>query len=523
MSTAINSSDDLFELPESLSAQTSDESIIAYLNCDQQKRRSLICYIFSHFYGKFLWLGLLKLFADSMNMLFPIFLNRLLLYLENDDENVGQTTIGFTFASCLLVSTLLNTVCISYFNFQMSKIALKIRTILITITYNKLLRSRSATLMNQFDTGQILNLANTDVERVINLVPSLFQFISLPLQLIITIYLLYIEVQLVFISAVIFIVILIPINKIICDRIKQLSEKLMLWKDKRIRLMSECLKGIRTIKFHAWEMIFLTRIQSLRQNEIRYLKYRKYLDALCVYFWATTPVIISSLVFATYVWLNGENSLTSSKVFTTLALLGMLIMPLNALPWVLNGLIESMVSLRRLNRFYQLAEQKPDEDSYPIYDDEEVLFHFNDCSFRYHNDDDDDEQQNDFRLNYLNILIAKGKFIGITGRVGSGKSTLIKCLLNELNKINGQISIHYCCRQGIGYVPQEPWIQDTTIQKNILFGKTFDPEFYNQIVDACELLEDFRLFQNGDQTIIGNHGATLSGGQKSRISLARAL
>lgn len=531
----INSSDDLFKLPESLSAHTLNPSIIAYLDCDHgRKKRPLIRYIFSHFYGHFLLLGLLKLFADAMNMLFPIFLNRLLLYLENNDENVPKTTRGFTFATGLLICTLLNTVCISYFNFQMSKIALKIRTILIMMTYNKLLRCRKTQLMNQFDTGQILNLANTDVERVINLVPSLFQFISLPIQLIITIYLLYTEVQLVFISAIIFIVILIPINKLICDRIKKLSEKLMLWKDKRIRLMSECLKGIRTIKFHAWESIFFTRIQSLRLNEIKYLKYRKYLDALCVYFWATTPVIISSLVFTTYVWFNGDNQLTSSKVFTTLALLGMLIMPLNALPWILNGLIESLVSLRRLNRFYRLSEQNPDEDIGWINEHENILFQCNNCSFSYSNSDEQQQQQQqqNFKLRDINVEIVKGKFIGITGRVGSGKSSLIKSMLNELNKINDDygsggsstIRINQCCRhRGIGYVSQEPWIQDTTIRKNILFGKTFDMEFYNEIIDACELREDFQQFMHGDQTIVGNHGATLSGGQKSRITLARAL
>ncbi|KAH7645266.1 abc transporter sub-family c-like protein 8 [Dermatophagoides farinae] len=525
--------DDLFKLPESLSAHTLNPSIIAYLDCDHgRKKRPLIRYIFSHFYGHFLLLGLLKLFADAMNMLFPIFLNRLLLYLENNDENVPKTTRGFTFATGLLICTLLNTVCISYFNFQMSKIALKIRTILIMMTYNKLLRCRKTQLMNQFDTGQILNLANTDVERVINLVPSLFQFISLPIQLIITIYLLYTEVQLVFISAIIFIVILIPINKLICDRIKKLSEKLMLWKDKRIRLMSECLKGIRTIKFHAWESIFFTRIQSLRLNEIKYLKYRKYLDALCVYFWATTPVIISSLVFTTYVWFNGDNQLTSSKVFTTLALLGMLIMPLNALPWILNGLIESLVSLRRLNRFYRLSEQNPDEDIEWINEHENILFQCNNCSFSYSNSDEQQQQQQNFKLRDINVEIVKGKFIGITGRVGSGKSSLIKSMLNELNKINDDygsggsstIRINQCCRhRGIGYVSQEPWIQDTTIRKNILFGKTFDMEFYNEIIDACELREDFQQFAHGDQTIVGNHGATLSGGQKSRITLARAL
>lgn len=90
-------------------------------------------------------------------------------------------------------------------------------------------------------------------------------------------------------------------------------------------------------------------------------------------------------------------------------------------------------------------------------------------------------------------------------------------------KISGFVEINQSCKQGIGYVSQEAWIQNCTIRENILFGKKYDPEFYSKIIDSCELTHDFQLLSNGDQTVIGSHGSTLSGGQKSRIALARAL
>lgn len=90
-------------------------------------------------------------------------------------------------------------------------------------------------------------------------------------------------------------------------------------------------------------------IIEMREGELKYLKGRKYLDALCVYFWATTPVLISILTFGTYV-IMGKN-LTAATVFTSMALMNMLISPLNAFPWVLNGLTEAWVSLRRIQRF----------------------------------------------------------------------------------------------------------------------------------------------------------------------------
>lgn len=88
---------------------------------------------------------------------------------------------------------------------------------------------------------------------------------------------------------------------------------------------------------------------------MRYLKGRKYLDALCVYFWATTPVIISILTFATYVIIG--NKLTAATVFTSMALLNMLISPLNAFPWVLNGMTEAWVSIRRIQKLIDVSQR----------------------------------------------------------------------------------------------------------------------------------------------------------------------
>merc|ERR1719394_985685 len=104
----------------------------------------------------------------------------------------------------------------------------------------------------------------------------------------------------------------------------------------------------------SWEPYFAQKIHQARSKELKFLKGRKYLDAICVYLWATTPVLISVLTFATYVLLG--NTLTAAKVFTSVALFAMLTGPLNAFPWVLNGLVESLVSIRRLEAFFGLPE-----------------------------------------------------------------------------------------------------------------------------------------------------------------------
>lgn len=92
----------------------------------------------------------------------------------------------------------------------------------------------------------------------------------------------------------------------------------------------------------------------MREGEIKYLKKRKYLDALCVYFWATTPVLISILTFGTYVLMG--NKLTAATVFTSMALVNMLISPLNAFPWVLNGVVEAWVSIKRIQKLLDVRD-----------------------------------------------------------------------------------------------------------------------------------------------------------------------
>ena len=106
----------------------------------------------------------------------------------------------------------------------------------------------------------------------------------------------------------------------------------------------------------------------------------------------------------------------------------------------------------------------------------------------------------------------------ITGPVGAGKSTLLTAMLGEVPQLFGSLEL----LGSVAYCPQMPWILTGTIQHNITFGDTFQQEKFDQVVQACCLAPDFRQMNKGAETIIGERGITLSGGQKARISLARA-
>ncbi|XP_015795703.1 multidrug resistance-associated protein 7 [Tetranychus urticae] len=519
----IKSHNDLFPLPSSLSTNTSYERLIQHIVPNESG--------LNHPYNKFslvLWKSLFKAFgrpafitaffkivADIFYFGGPLILERLILYIE--DETSTPSNEGFYYCAFLLGSTLVSSISISLYNFQSANISLKITSSISKLLYRKLLNVRSDSMASTFSSGEIINFLSTDTGRVTNFYPSMVAFLTLPLQLVVTLYLLYSQLGLAFLAGLLLTLIIIPVNKVICDKIGSLNVHLLKWKDKRIKLMSEMLTGIRLVKMQAWENVFEAEIIKLRNEEMKYMRKIKYLDALCVYFWATTPVLISLSTFATYVLLG--NHLTASRVFTSLALFNMLINPLNALPWVLNGLIEACISAKRIQKFLDIKEMNLSTHYTGCLKGETKLNSVGSFFKR-----DTITLDHRFTLGPIDLIVKSGDYVGIAGSVGSGKSSLFSAIIGEMSRASGTFQINdHDLIKGIGYVPQDPWIQNTSIRENILFGSIFDPIKYKSVIDACALVEDFKIFPNGDATIVGDRGVTLSGGQKARIALARAV
>ena len=368
---------------------------------------------------------------------------------------------------------------------------------------------------------------STDTDRVNNFGPSLHAAWSLPFQFGVTLILLYQQVGISFMAGVMITVLLVPVNKCIANKIGTLSTKMMEAKDGRVSVMSELLYGIRVIKYFNWEGVFTDKVSTARSKELKYLAGRKYLDALCVYLWATTPVLISVLTFVIYVLLG--NTLTAARVFTSVALFSMLTGPLNAFPWVLNGLVEAMVSLRRLEKFFRLPEfnselyfsKMYDIDGVSPADNNDIVLR--DCFFTHSSQEDRDSlSQEQFFLSDISVTIKAGELVGVSGPVGSGKSAFLDSLLGEMQRMEGKVSVNRP-RRGIGFVKQEPWLQQGTVRDNIIWGKAFQYSWYNKVIEACALKQDFDQLSRGDLSQVGEGGASLSGGQRARVALARAV
>lgn len=158
------------------------------------------------------------------------------------------------------------------------------------------------------------------------------------------------------------ILVMIPLNRFIAVKIGAATKELMIHKDARIKLMTECFRSIKSIKMSGLETTMSARSMIHRENELKYLSQRKYLDAWCVFLWASLPLLVPYITFVTTVAaLNRQ--LTASEVFTTIALLNMLIFPMNAYPWIINGAVEASVSIRRLSSVLIVPPYSPDDDN----------------------------------------------------------------------------------------------------------------------------------------------------------------
>ncbi|KAK2707578.1 ATP-binding cassette sub-family C member 10-like isoform X2 [Artemia franciscana] len=511
----LNTYDDLFDLPMKMNtARISKvfQEVLKRKQNDGYGKRSLMSTLNSCFGFEFYSLGILKLLADVASFLIPFLLSEIIDFIDNKNETM---LYGYLLAGGLCLASLVGSCLSVHFNYQAETIAVRIEGTIISTVYRKML-TVSLCQLSDYNVGQIATYISSDVKRIANFALSFHALWSCPIQIAVVLYLLYIQIGWAFLAGLGFAIFAILLNRYIAVQIARLTRKMLAAKDERVKVTSEALSGIQNIKFLAIEEYFLRRIFRLREKELKYLKGRKYLDAICVYFWASTPVLISLFTFTLYSFLGYD--LVASKVFTSLALFNMLLFPLNALPWIFNGIIEAYISLKRVQQFVFLPEVETIA-YYRTHDDTDSAFILSDVTCQW-----DAKAENEFQvcLRDVSLTIKRGQFLGVVGPVGSGKSALLYTLLGELDKVRGRLSVGNF-DQVFSVATQEVWLQNTTIRENILFGSTYQGARYKAVIEACALKEDLDDLPEGDKTLVSDSGANLSGGQKARVALARAV
>uniref|UniRef100_A0A069DZT4 ABC-type glutathione-S-conjugate transporter n=1 Tax=Panstrongylus megistus TaxID=65343 RepID=A0A069DZT4_9HEMI len=472
----------------------------------KQKPSSILPALCFSFGPTFLSGAVLKLINDLLAFISPQILRLLIEFVSGDEPHWR----GYLYASLLLIVATIQTLTLAqYFN-SMMLVGLRIRTVLVSAIYRKALKlSNSA--RKESTVGEIVNLMSVDAQRFMDLTTYINMIWSAPLQIALALYFLWQILGPSVMAGLAVMIILIPVNGFIANQIKKLQIKQMKNKDERVKMMNEILSGIKVLKLYAWEPSFEQQVLRIREKEVKVLKQAAYFNALTSFIWTCAPFLVALVSFAVFVLSSEENILDAKTAFVSLSLFNLLRFPLSMLPMMITSVIQTSVSVKRINKFMNSDELDPHTVSHEESEADTLVME--NCTFKWNLEDETPVLRN------ISLRIKPGALVGIVGAVGAGKSSLLAAFLGELDKLSGRVNTRGC----VAYVPQVAWIQNCTLQDNILFGKPLDGKQYQKIVEACALKPDLEMLPGGDQTEIGEKGINLSGGQKQRVSLARAV
>lgn len=427
--------------------------------------------------------------------------------------------------------------------------------------------------------GRMVNLMSTDTYRI-DQASGMFHMIwTSPVAILLTLVLLLINLTYSALAGFGLLVIGIPVLtkavKLLFARRRAINKIT----DQRVSLTQEILQAVRFVKYFGWESAFLQRLGEIRRREIRaiqiLLTIRNGINAVSM----SLPIFASMLSFITYSL--SQHVLDPAPIFSSLALFNSLRMPLTLLPLVIGQVVDAWSSVGRIQDFL-IAEEQDDDFIWDMEGKNAVCISHGDFTWERtitqdpdkkdgphaskeqtkeakesekaalkssksnkrrsvyvtnvekdmaHGDESNDSmkggadsastltQVEPFKLHGIDFSIGRNELVAVIGGVGSGKSSLLAALAGDMRRTNGEVKM--CATRA--FCPQYAWIQNASVRENILFGKDYNRKWYEAVIEACALRPDIETLPYGDMTEIGERGITISGGQKQRLNIARAI
>ncbi|XP_028427666.1 ATP-binding cassette sub-family C member 4 [Perca flavescens] len=457
-------------------------------------------------------LGLFTLIEEVIKVIQPVILGKMIQYFENynpDNMTALYETLGY--AAGLSMCTICLALTHHLYFFHVQRTGMKIRVAMCHMIYKKALRL-SSSAMGKTTTGQIVNLLSNDVNKFDDVTIFLHFLWVGPLQAAAVVGVLWAEIGPSCLAGMVILMFLMPTQTMFGRLFSKFRSKTAVLTDERIRTMNEVVSGMRIIKMYAWEKPFAALVTEVRRKEISKIMKSSYLRGLNMASFYCASKIILFVTFTLYVLLG--NTITASRVFVTVSLYTSVRLTVTLFfPSAIEKLFESRVSVRRIQEFLMLDEITKGPAALPEDEKKDAFVEIQDLVCYWDKSLDAPSLQN------LSFTLNSSQLLAVIGPVGAGKSSLLSTILRELPHEKGVLTV----KGQLTYAAQQPWVFPGTIRSNILFGKEFNAQKYERVIRACALKRDMELLPDGDLTIIGDRGATLSGGQKARVNLARAV
>eukprot|EP00850_Spirogloea_muscicola_P015101 SM000113S24057 [mRNA] locus=s113:209143:220544:+ [translate_table: standard] len=481
---------------------------------EKKDKPSLARALFRAFGKTFILGGLVKLVYDVLQFSSPVILQEILKYLKLRHRPFST---GAGLSLLLLLSSVVQSIFVhNYFQIVM-RVGLHIRTAIISRVYRKAL-NLSLLAKQDTSTGEIVNLQSNDAEKLCNLVTYLHVFWSGPLQILGAMGLLFYVIGIIpALAGLVVMVLLLPFNAILLRFLTKVRKRLIAATDQRVKLVTEVINGIKAIKLYAWEEPFRHRIEGLRNKEVSEIRTTIIYGSVEEFIFVVCPTLVAVSSLATYTTLG--HALDPNVAFPALALFNILRLDLfltSVAYKSANSFLQARVSVARLEKFLKLPEATPIQPSSAV---REGTIAVKEASFTWSLDLEDAKEAQTPTLRDIDLDVQPGVLIIVIGEVGSGKSSLLAAALGEMHKLAGEIFEN----GSIAYTAQDPWIRNATLKENIIMGRPFSQSKYERVIAACALAEDLKTLPGGENAEIGEKGINLSGGQKHRVALARAV
>jgi ATP-binding cassette subfamily C (CFTR/MRP) protein 1 len=446
--------------------------------------------------------------SASASYVGPSLINDLVKFLGGERQYGLKR--GYILAVAFLSAKVVETIAQRQWIFGARQLGMRLRAALISHIYQKgLLLSCSS--RQKHTSGEIINYMSVDIQRITDVIWYTNYIWMLPIQLSLAVYVLHTNLGVGAWAGLAATLAIMACNIPLTRMQKRLQAKIMVAKDNRMKATTEVLRSMKILKVQAWDMKYLQKLETLRGEEYNWLWRSVRLSALTTFIFWGSPAFISSITFGSCILMGIP--LTAGTVLSALATFRMLQDPIFTLPDLLSVFAQGKVSADRVVKYLEEEELKCDAVTQVPRNDTGYDVEIDHGIFSW------ELETTSPTLTDVELKVKRGMKVAICGMVGSGKSSLLSCILGEMPKLDGTVRVS----GRKAYVPQTAWILSGNIRENILFGNTHDKEKYEKIIQACALTKDLELFANGDLTEIGERGINMSGGQKQRIQIARSV